>query len=65
MISRLIEDIQKLIEDNEFSITHCYGEADKTVDMLASISHGSNGIQIFNSFSNLPAAIKGLAYMDK
>ncbi|WMV07904.1 hypothetical protein MTR67_001289 [Solanum verrucosum] len=59
MISRLIEDIQKLVEENEFTIIHCYREANKTADKLASLSHGSNGIQIFNFFSDLPTSIKG------
>ncbi|KAG5603639.1 hypothetical protein H5410_025131 [Solanum commersonii] len=40
-------------------------EANKTADKLACLSHGSNGIQIFNSFSDLPAVIKGLTNMDK
>ncbi|XP_060203069.1 uncharacterized protein LOC132631512 [Lycium barbarum] len=59
MISNIIEDIQKLVEDHEFVITHCYREANKPADKLASLRHGFDEIQIFNSFSEIPSSVRG------
>ncbi|XP_060195216.1 uncharacterized protein LOC132624453 [Lycium barbarum] len=64
-IAKLIEDIQKLVEENGFIITHCYRKANKPADKLAAFSHGGGVIQTFNFFSDIPASIKGLLNMDR
>ncbi|XP_059287186.1 uncharacterized protein LOC132040553 [Lycium ferocissimum] len=65
MISDLIENIQTIVEDKEFLITHCYREANKPADKLASLRHESDLIQIFNSHPEIPTSVKGLINMDR
>ncbi|XP_059306503.1 uncharacterized protein LOC132057945 [Lycium ferocissimum] len=64
-IANYIESIQKPVEENEFIITHCYREANKPADKLAAISHASDVIQIFNSFSEISTSVRGLINMDR
>lgn len=64
-IASIVEDIQELVEDSESHITHCFREANKPADKLASLSHRSSEIQIFNSFSVLPVEVKGLTNVDR
>ncbi|XP_009766745.1 uncharacterized protein [Nicotiana sylvestris] len=64
-ISKQIKEIQKMIEDHNFNINHCFREANRPADSLATLSHRIEGNMIFNIFSDLPNHIKGLVNMDK
>ncbi|KAG5573276.1 hypothetical protein H5410_063042 [Solanum commersonii] len=57
-------DSRRIWGETDLLLTNCINkETNKISDKLASLSHGSSGIQIFNSFSDL--AIKGLTNIDK
>jgi len=64
-ISNQVQEIQKMIEDHKFSIVHCFREANKPADALASLSHKIEEIKVFTLFSNLLSNIRGLINMDK
>ncbi|XP_060210896.1 uncharacterized protein LOC132637896 [Lycium barbarum] len=64
-IAKEIQQIQNLVEENGFNISHCFREANKPADKLASFSHSTNGIQVFNSFSVVPRSVRELINLDK
>ncbi|XP_059277807.1 uncharacterized protein LOC132031987 [Lycium ferocissimum] len=64
-IAKEIQQIQNLVEENGFNISHWFREANKPADKLASFSHSTNGIQVFNSFSVVPRSVRGLINLDK
>ncbi|KAG5568381.1 hypothetical protein H5410_064601, partial [Solanum commersonii] len=63
-IKDMIQETMKIVEDHGYHISHCFREANKPADKLASLSHGVEEIHVFNSFSSLPKQVKGLINMD-
>ncbi|WMV18303.1 hypothetical protein MTR67_011688 [Solanum verrucosum] len=61
----MIQEIMKIVEDHGYHISHCFREANKPADKLASLSHGAEEIHVFNSFSSLPKQVRGLINMDR
>ncbi|KAH0633460.1 hypothetical protein KY284_036246 [Solanum tuberosum] len=64
-ILHIINEIQELVEKNGFEIKHCFREANRPVDKLASMSHNFESIHVFYSHTELPNQVKGLVNMDK
>ncbi|XP_075099097.1 uncharacterized protein LOC142175982 [Nicotiana tabacum] len=64
-IESIITEIQDIVEEHGFVINHCFREANKPADKLASLSHISNIIHVFNSFVDFPNQVKGLVNMDR
>nr|XP_009615317.1 uncharacterized protein LOC104108057 [Nicotiana tomentosiformis] len=64
-ISNQVKEIQKMIEVHSFNINHCFREANRPANNLATLSHRIEGNKIFNLFSDLPSHIRGLVNMDK
>lgn len=63
-ISHQVKEIQRLVANHGFTIRHCYREANKPADKLATISHVYNEDQEFTSYVSLPSQVKGLVNMD-
>ncbi|XP_019264449.1 PREDICTED: uncharacterized protein LOC109242076 [Nicotiana attenuata] len=64
-IKSIITEIQDIVEEHGFVIIHCFREANRPADKLASLSHSSDMIHVFNSFADLPNQVKGLVNMDR
>jgi len=52
-IKDMFQEIMKIVEDHGYHISHCFREANKPADKLASLSHGAEEIHVINSLSRL------------
>jgi len=64
-LDKLIQEAQQIVESHGFIISHCFREANKPVDILASRSYSVDAIHDFNSFSDLPREVRGLINTDR
>ncbi|KAG5584984.1 hypothetical protein H5410_045418 [Solanum commersonii] len=65
IIINIINKIQELVEEHGCEIDHCFREANKLVDNLASMTHNFESIHVFNSHNDVLNQVKGLVNMDK
>lgn len=61
----MIQEIRKVVEEHGYHISHCFREANKPADKLASLSRGTEGIHVLNSFSALPKQVRGVTNIDR
>ncbi|XP_060201911.1 uncharacterized protein LOC132630347 [Lycium barbarum] len=64
-IRETIKDIKLFIHGNNVIIEHCFREANKATDKLASLSHCTDTVKVINNTSSLPRHVKGLLNMDR
>ncbi|KAH0671069.1 hypothetical protein KY289_025562 [Solanum tuberosum] len=60
-----VEEIRELILIHNNQINHCYREANRVTDKLASYSHLTNTTIVITDTFGLPAHVKGLLNLDK
>ncbi|KAH0769685.1 hypothetical protein KY290_013666 [Solanum tuberosum] len=59
-LDKLIQEAHQIVESHGFIISHCFREASKPADILASRSYSVDAIHEFNSFSDLSREVRGL-----
>ncbi|KAK6781530.1 hypothetical protein RDI58_019326 [Solanum bulbocastanum] len=64
-IRETVDEIKELILKHNIQINHCYREANRVADKLASYSHLTNTSIILTDTSGLSAHVKGLLNLDK
>jgi len=64
-LDKSIQEAQQIVESHGFITSHCFREAKKPTDILASMSYSVDAIHDFNSFSDLPREVRGLINTDK
>ncbi|WMV20142.1 hypothetical protein MTR67_013527, partial [Solanum verrucosum] len=64
-LDKLIQEAHQIVESHGFIISHCFREANKPTDILASRSYSVDAIHEFNSFSDLPREVRGLINTDR
>uniref|UniRef100_M1D3M3 RNase H family protein n=1 Tax=Solanum tuberosum TaxID=4113 RepID=M1D3M3_SOLTU len=64
-IIETVEEIRKLVCRYDIQINHCFKEANKVADKLASMSHSINSVKIYTDHNSLPRKVKGLFNLDR
>lgn len=64
-IMQTVSQIKQLMKTKEIVPRHCYREANRVADKLATMSHTHRRNIIFNQFSDLPRQVRGLLKLDK
>uniref|UniRef100_M0ZK97 RNase H family protein n=1 Tax=Solanum tuberosum TaxID=4113 RepID=M0ZK97_SOLTU len=59
-----VQEIKKLVIDHEVITRHCFREANKVADKLASMSHNTDAIKVYTQYRDLPTTIRGLLTTD-
>lgn len=59
-IAQDIEEIKKLVHEENVEVQHCFREANRVADKLATISHIHWQHLIFTRYVELPKQVKGL-----
>ncbi|KAH0661548.1 hypothetical protein KY284_026479 [Solanum tuberosum] len=60
-----VEELKAHMENTCYILRHCYREANKVADKLASLYHTNQQSTMFTTFAELPRRIKGLMTMDR
>ncbi|KAH0698662.1 hypothetical protein KY284_012877 [Solanum tuberosum] len=60
-----VEELKAHMENTSYILRHCYREANKVADKLASLCHTNQHSTMFTTFAELPRRIKGLMTMDR
>jgi len=60
-----VEELKAHMENTSYILRHCYREANKVADKLASLCHTNQQSTMFTTFAELPRRIKGLMTMDR
>ncbi|XP_060195177.1 uncharacterized protein LOC132624410 [Lycium barbarum] len=60
-----VDAIKRALTGTSWSIKHCFREANKVADTLASLSHSFQTNKLYNNFDDLPLKVKGLINLDK
>lgn len=60
-----VDEIRELILRHYIQINHCFREANRVADKLASYSHLTNTTIVLTDTSELPAYVKGLLNLEK
>ncbi|KAG5620548.1 hypothetical protein H5410_005766, partial [Solanum commersonii] len=58
-------EIKKLVIDHGVITRHCFIEANKVAEKLASISHNIDVIKVYTQYIDLPTTIRGLLTTDR
>lgn len=64
-LTNIIIEIQRALQGMNWSIHHCYREANQVADNQASLSFTQHNEQIYLSTEDLPKHVRGLLNMDK
>uniref|UniRef100_M1DFI8 RNase H family protein n=1 Tax=Solanum tuberosum TaxID=4113 RepID=M1DFI8_SOLTU len=65
---RIYDEVRELkahMETTGFILSHCYREANKVADHLASLSYDNPNDMAYDVFAELPTRVKGLMNMDR
>lgn len=64
-IIQIVEEIKGIFIEGNITLQHCYREANKIADKLATMSHTHRQKLIFTRYEDLPKQVKGLMQLDK
>lgn len=62
---RIHDKVKELKGTTGFILSHCYREANKVADLLASLGYDNGNNKTYESFVDLPTRVKGLMSMDR
>lgn len=60
-----VHELKGHMETTGFILSHCYREANKVADLLASLGYDNTNDVVYETFAYLPTRVKGLMNLDR
>ncbi|WMV30274.1 hypothetical protein MTR67_023659 [Solanum verrucosum] len=64
-IEDTVKEIKNLVGIHDIPIQHCFREANKVANKLASLSHSLTHVQVYSHFNTIPRIVKGILNIDR